>query len=268
MGRSRGAVRESSRETGQWSGSSLVTRWRAAIGVGVGLALGVAGLAGCGSDEASSATSGGGSLPVATFAGRIDGGEPDATRLLAVVASGTTALAYLCDGADEVVWFAGTVDGDHLELTDRAGRPLSLDVDGNSVTGSLGDQDVDVPAVAEPAGLYVLDPASGEEVLTTYLGGWIVLPDGTQTGGVRSNSGVTNPRMDPATRTTNITDGTSNTVVSFGATAGSGGFQFQFGNSSADLGGFGQFGGSGFSQFGAQFGQFGNGASSGIQFGG
>lgn len=243
-------------------------RRRTVVGAVGGAVLCIGALAACGSDDAAGdgAAAPGGSFPVATFAGEIEGGSVESPRLLAVVAAGDTALAYLCDGADEVVWFAGTVEGEHLELADRAGNALSLDASEDDVTGTLAGEAVELPAVAEPAGLYVLDPASEEALLTSHLGGWIVLPDGTQTGGVRSDSGITNPRLDLSSRTVNITDGTSNTVVAFGVTAASGGFQFQFGSGSGSLGGFGQFGGSGFSQFGGiQFGQFGSGATGGFQ---
>lgn len=254
----------------QASNGGHSSRRRTVTGLVIGVVAGAAVLAACGSDEdASDATEAAGAIPVAQFAGEIAGGTAEAPRLLAVVASGDTALAYLCDGADEVVWFAGTVEGDHLELTDREGTPLSLDADADSVTGTLAGDAIELAAVADPSGLYVLAPSTDQEVLTGYLGGWIVLPDGRQTGGVRSGSGVTNPPLDVSKRTVSITDGTSNTVVSFGTTAASGGFQFQFGSGTGSFGGFGQFGGSGFSQFGGiQFGQFGSGASTGIQFGG
>lgn len=253
---------------------------RAATAAAVLAAATALGLAGCGGDDSSSngaSTAGAPTtaarlapgFPVASFAADVSEGASKAPRLLTVVAAGHTAVAYLCNGADEVTWFAGTAEGNRLSLRDASGRALDLAADGDRVTGTLGTQKVDLPAVSDPAGLYVLDPTLDEAFLREHLGGWIVLPDGTQTGGVRSGGKLTNPRLDVTKRTADI-DGSPRKVVPFSPTASAAGFQFQLGGGQFG----GQFGGQlGGGQFGGQFGQFGGGGGAGgggfqFQFGG
>jgi len=116
---------------------------------------------------------------------------------VAVAVKGEEAAAYLCDGANVEAWLAGTAVDGRLDLTSKDGASkLTGGLEGQALAGSvtLAGQEVPfsiVPAAA-PAGLY-----RGEGTNATI--GWIVLPDGTQVGIVKSPAGSkAAPELDPA----------------------------------------------------------------------
>jgi hypothetical protein len=124
-----------------------------------------------------------------TYVGYIDGGGAS----VAVIVDGAEAIAYVCDGASREAWLTGTAAGGRVELTGDRGS-LSAAYDGAVVEG---ETTVDgqtwtftIAQVDPPEGLYRFADtvAGGAEV----VGGWIVLPDGTQVGAV-SVDGETRP---------------------------------------------------------------------------
>lgn len=124
-----------------------------------------------------------------TYVGYVDGGGAS----VAVIVTGDEAIAYVCDGASVEAWLSGSAEDGRLDLTGERG----------SLTGSLGDGQASgdanadgvtwtftVEEVAPPEGLYRFADtiAGGADV----VGGWIVLPDGTQVGAVNVD-GETGP---------------------------------------------------------------------------
>lgn len=124
-----------------------------------------------------------------TYVGYVDGGGAS----VAVIVTGDEAIAYVCDGASVEAWLSGSAEDGRLDLTGERG----------TLTGTLGDQQASGEAVADgitwtftveevapPEGLYRFADtiAGGAEV----VGGWIVLPDGTQVGAVNVD-GETGP---------------------------------------------------------------------------
>jgi hypothetical protein len=108
------------------------------------------------------------------------------------------ALAYFCDGQSVANWFRLVGGSDRLTFENAAGARFSaqLDDDGTivAVDVPLGDVTYSmlVPQVDADgeAGLYLADAAIDADLATDERAGWIVLPDGTQRGAIRSDTGV------------------------------------------------------------------------------
>ena len=148
----------------------------------VGLVAVVLGACGGGSGRDTAATS---------FASVVDGSD----ALLAVVVDQDEGkvLAYVCDGKAIATWFTGAqADDGTLALTAADGARLMGRIDGGEVSGMVtfpGDPSphaFKAPAVLAPAGLY---RTKGDVRGEPAVGGWIVLADGSQRGGVRTSSG-------------------------------------------------------------------------------
>ncbi len=214
---------------------------------------------------------------VRSFAGPVEGTD----AYLAVLSAGSTTVAYLCDGANRATWFAGTATSDKLMIQSKKGDRLELRAEQSKAVGTLvldgTERAIALDGVATPSGLYVLEPHLPQDTLKTYLGGWIVLPDGSVKGAVKSRDAVVaNPPLNLKASSVPLPSGDTVAVVPFTGAGGGGGggfqLQFQFGGQfggsggAAQIGQFGQFGGGQFSQFGGQFGQFG-GQIGGGQFG-
>lgn len=118
-------------------------------------------------------------------------GIPDEFVGLAIV--GDTATVYICDGrpADGTVsiaeWFIGTVENNLIDITAISGNRVQITLDGNTAAGQFtftyGDVKAFELAAAEGnSGLYRSEFALGD---LEYVGGWLVLPDGSVRGAVR-----------------------------------------------------------------------------------
>jgi serine/threonine-protein kinase len=124
-----------------------------------------------------------------TYVGYVDGGGAS----VAVIITGDEAIAYLCDGNAVEAWLdGGAVDG-QLELTGERGS-LTGDFDDLQASGQATADDqawtFTIEAVEPPEGLYrFADTIAGE---AEVVGGWIVLPDGTQVGALNVD-GQTQP---------------------------------------------------------------------------
>jgi len=126
-----------------------------------------------------------------TYAGEVKGGGS-----LAVAVSGDTAVAYFCDGRTEA-WLWGSAAGGVLDLKDKAGDTLTGTATGERLTGTLTtggrSRPVDLKPVHKPSGLY---RATADVRGAKVVGGWVVLPDGSQVGAWTADGGA--PRPAPA----------------------------------------------------------------------
>lgn len=124
-----------------------------------------------------------------TYVGYVD----DDGASVAVIVTGDEAIAYLCDGNAVEAWLDGSAVDGQLELTGERGS-LTGDFDDLQATGqAIADDQTwtfTIEAVEPPEGLYRFADtiAGGAEV----VGGWIVLPDGTQVGALNVD-GQTQP---------------------------------------------------------------------------
>ena len=143
------------------------------------------GLAACGDDKPDEAS------PATSFAAAVP--ETDALFALVVNQDDRRVLAYLCDGKNVATWLKGqaTQDGT-VTLAGDDGALVNGRIDGKELTGTVtlpgetSARPLVASAVNRPAGLY---RARGEVRGEAAVGGWVVLPDGRQTGAVRTSSG-------------------------------------------------------------------------------
>jgi hypothetical protein len=144
----------------------------------VGLAF-----AGCGGDDSGTRKS-----PAAagtgTYVGTVTGSD---AYVAIVIGRGGAALAHVTDGAYSVDWLDGARAGNSARLSNEGGATIDARFAGSTVTGTF--QRPREPALTftarrgeAPAGLYraVEDFADGR-----YVGGWVVLPDGSERATVR-----------------------------------------------------------------------------------
>lgn len=120
----------------------------------------------------------------AVWGGQVDGGA----ATIAIAVNDGVAVAYLCDGRKVEAWLQGTAADGKLNLTGKNNASLAGTFGGGKATGTVvaaGRQwTFTAPAVAPPSGLYraVADVRNAKVV-----GGWIVLPDGSQVGVVTTD---------------------------------------------------------------------------------
>jgi hypothetical protein len=119
-----------------------------------------------------------------TFVGTVKGSD---AYVAVVVGAEGHALAYVTDGAWSVDWVDGRRTGRTAALTNEGGAVLDAQFGRGTVTGSFTrPRNPTLQFAARrggaPSGLYraVEDFADGR-----YVGGWVVLPDGTMRGVVR-----------------------------------------------------------------------------------
>jgi hypothetical protein len=110
------------------------------------------------------------------------------------------AAVYVCDGAELAGWFSGATRRARLDLSADTGGAVVARITKPKVTGTVTLADgtrlsFRARRAKGDAGLYrAQDTIDGTE----YLGGWIVLADGTQRGAVRTITAVVaNPLIDP-----------------------------------------------------------------------
>lgn len=141
-----------------------------------------------------------------TYVGYVDGGGAS----VAVIVTGDEAIAYLCDGNAVEAWLDGSAVDGQLDLTGERGS-LTGDFDDLQASGQATADDQSwtftIEVVEPPEGLYRFADtiAGGAEV----VGGWIVLPDGTQVGALTVD-GQTQPAPALDVETGQVTiDGTA-----------------------------------------------------------
>ena len=162
------------------------------------LAVAVALLAACGSDESNEvAEPTPSSSGVRSYVGTAQG----TSAFVGVVVDGSRALAYVCDGVPAnpagtsptiQAWFNGPVTANAVDVQQAGGR-LQLQLSGTDMTGTVTLADgrklpVSGRAVEGDAGLYRAEAAGSG---TKAVAGWILGADGQQRGGVGVESGGT-----------------------------------------------------------------------------
>jgi hypothetical protein len=118
------------------------------------------------------------------YAGVVEGSN---AYVAVVVGPGSEAMAYVCDGASSVDFVEGPVEGGAANLSNDGGAHLEATVTATDASGTFtrpGSDPLRFTAVPvdRPAGLYI---AGGHFADGDYVGGWILLPDGTQRASVR-----------------------------------------------------------------------------------
>jgi len=132
---------------------------------------------------------------------------------VAIAVHGATAVAYLCDGRRVEAWLQGTASGGRLSLTGPGGATLTGtygQVASGQVRAGGRTWTFTAPVVRAPSGLY---RAALKVRTAVVVGGWIVLPDGTQVGIVtRDAAPAPAPRLDVASRSAMV-DGATMTAA-------------------------------------------------------
>jgi serine/threonine-protein kinase len=122
-----------------------------------------------------------------TYVGYVDGGGAS----VAVIVTGDDAIAYVCDGGSIEAWLEGSAEAGELDLTGDNGT-LTGSFDDLQASGEATADDrswtFTIEAVDPPEGLYrFADTISGG---AEVVGGWIVLPDGSQVGALNVDGEV------------------------------------------------------------------------------
>lgn len=154
-----------------------------------------------------------------TYAGGVDGGGGS----MAIAMEDGKAIAYLCDGKRVEAWMQGTATGGQLTLSGKNGTgTVTLDATKATGTVSAGGRTwtFTVKPVAAPSGLY---RSTATVRSAQAVGGWIVLPDGTQVGILSVGGQPTEaPPLNTGTRTATV-DGITLTAVPVTGTPPGGG---------------------------------------------
>lgn len=139
--------------------------------------------------------------PQGSYVGWVTGGGAS----IAIAISGRQAVAYVCDGRGVEAWLQGIAEAGQLTLIGSNGS-LAGSYGDAVAAGSViaGDEQwaFRVRTVSTPAGLYRASAAVGG---SRMVGGWIVLPDGSQVGMLVIDGTVTPaPPLDLATLVTTV----------------------------------------------------------------
>ncbi len=137
--------------------------------------------------------------PNADYAGRTD----DDTASVAVSVRDGKAVAYFCDGRYKEAWLRGRVNNNgSMKLTAPNGAVLDGTIDqGGKIRGTVKDEGRHYAFTAakavKPSGLW---RATAKVRGAKIDAGWVVLPNGRQTGIVtRDGKPASAPRIDPET---------------------------------------------------------------------
>lgn len=150
-------------------------------------------------------------LPLSCSPGPLSGsfvGDTEGSDLfVSIVTDGDKVTGYVCDGETTAEWFSGTAVRDSIDLTSAgsvglvAERGLGDTLDGAVTQGDASEFSFSATRVdldGTGGGL-----CRGERVIegVTYVGGWIVLPDGRQRGAVMGDNGevIFGVPIDPVT---------------------------------------------------------------------
>ncbi|MGQ0825650.1 MAG: hypothetical protein ACT4OX_11620 [Actinomycetota bacterium] len=121
---------------------------------------------------------------VGSYVGTVDGSD---TYVAVVAMDDGEAQAFVTDGANRVDWVYGLLQGGTARLDNDGGAVLDVSFTGVEASGTFtrpGDEPLTFTAAraVAPAGLYRAQATFDDG---DYVGGWIVLPDGSQRGAVR-----------------------------------------------------------------------------------
>ncbi|MGH3900957.1 MAG: hypothetical protein ACRDTA_22480 [Pseudonocardiaceae bacterium] len=132
----------------------------------------------------------------ATYAGRTSGNE----ATIAIAVRDGQVAAYLCDGRRVEAWLQGTLEDGRLAVQGARENKATGTIEGDAIFGTVSVDGKQWPYSAQlaspPAGLY-----QGNATVNGVPNriGWIVLPDGSQTGIRSSRNGAPAPAppLDP-----------------------------------------------------------------------
>jgi hypothetical protein len=114
-----------------------------------------------------------------SWAGTVKGGG----ATVAIVAKGKQAIAYVCDGKKVEAWLKGSAVDGKLDLKGKNNATLTGTFDNRRAKGTVKvgakSWTFNVGVAKKPAGLY---RAASRVRGAKIVGGWVVLPDGTQVG--------------------------------------------------------------------------------------
>ncbi|MCX2185772.1 hypothetical protein KV205_35510 [Streptomyces sp. SKN60] len=136
--------------------------------------------------------------PPVDYAGRVTGGK----IALAISVQGGKAVGYLCDGKTVEAWMYGTAGADGtLELAGKNGAALNGKRANGHAVGTVVAAGrtwaFDLAKTDKPGAIY---RATGTTAGKQLRAGWVILPDGTQTGLVSlGNTHSPAPQLDTAT---------------------------------------------------------------------
>lgn len=114
------------------------------------------------------------------------------------------ATVYICDGQSETgfvgiaQWFIGSIEDNHIDITTEAGDRVEVTLTETTGEGQFTFADGSVRAFSlalvedEDAGLFRSEFAFGEDL---FVGGWIILADGTVRGAVLRRATDTTPAL-------------------------------------------------------------------------
>jgi hypothetical protein len=149
------------------------------------------------------------------YAGRSAGNEVT----VAIAVKDGRAVGYVCDGKKIEAWLEGTLAGSDLALKSKDGKStIAGTADDKQSFGTVAVNGKEWPfaakAASSPAGLYE-GRAQVRGVLNRI--GWIMLPDGSQTGvWNRGTEEVAAPVLDPTRLDGVVVDGVPVTVRTIG----------------------------------------------------
>jgi hypothetical protein len=131
-------------------------------------------------------------LKAQSFVGQI----PSSDIFVGVVNNKGSLTAYVCDGTETKVnkseWFKGTSSNNLFKLSSANGASLTGEIKTDEITGTLSEANgqpisFTLSLSTGDAGVYRAELTNGNG---TYIGGWIVLPNGEQRGAVSFQGGV------------------------------------------------------------------------------
>jgi hypothetical protein len=121
-----------------------------------------------------------------SFAGQATNSE----AFVGIVNQDGSLTAYVCDGTETTVntaeWFNGSAANGAFDLASADGAHLTGAITAQDVTGTLTKADgqslaFSISPASGNAGVYRAEQTTGNG---TYVGGWVVLPNGDQRGSV------------------------------------------------------------------------------------
>lgn len=142
--------------------------------------------------------------PVHTFVGHVEGSE----AFVALSIVGGEVMAYVCDGRDTATWLRGTATDGDLALT-ADGMRLRAQRTAQGLTGTLTLETRSHAFTVAPAmsggGFY----RAAETIAGLgYVGGWILLNDGSQRGALKRDGAiVATDALDPDAPTVPVPSG-------------------------------------------------------------
>ncbi len=131
-----------------------------------------------------------GCQPSAPQAQSFAGQAVNSQAFVGIVNQNGSLTAYVCDGTETAVnlaeWFNGSAANGAFDLTSADSAHLTGAITAQGATGTMTQADgksvaFSIGPVSSNAGVYRAEQTTGNG---TYLGGWIVLPNGDQRGAV------------------------------------------------------------------------------------